>query len=528
MLKRWGAVAVLTGMLIGSASQADDAGQDARQDTLRLAIHGDMRGLDPGVTRDGDTDTVHHHLYESLVAYDDRLVVQPMLAEHFIVSDDGRRYEFVLRENIRFHNGELLTAEDVVWNWQRMLDPATGWRCRSWYNGSSPQGVEITSINATDPFTIVFELKQPSSVFLDRMANVQCFTAIIHPDSIGTDGTFVSPIGTGPYQLSEWRRGEFIELEQYMGYAMRSEPMSGFAGRKQAQVPRLRFMIIPDPAIADAALLSGDIDILPRMQLHLVSEFRRYPDIRMIAAEQLYWNVLLLQSNDALLRDVRMRRAIAHAISIDQVAAIASFNHASGNPSAVPGVSRFHNNTHQKGYAYDPALARKLLQETGYAGQEIKLQTNRKYVFMFDAAIAIQAMLVDSGINVRLDVLDWATQLANYYEGKFQLATFGYSGRTHPAINYSTILGNKDRNPAYQWESDTALQLLSRADRSTSEDLQTQLFNQVHELMIQDVPILGLYNEYEVDAMRSRVSGYRPWSIGRPRLWGVSLNTGPH
>ncbi len=501
---------------------------DDHPDMLRSVIHGDIRGLDPGVTRDGDTDTIHHHIYESLVAYDENLVIRPMLADHFKISPDGKRYTFTLRNNVLFHNGESLTADIVTWNWQRMLDPATGWRCRSWYNGTNPQGVHVTAIRAPDAHTVVFELQQPSSVFLDRMANVQCFTAILHPDSIAGDGTFQLPIGTGPYRLSEWRRGEFIELKKHPAYAARPEPMSGFAGRKQAKVSNLRFMIIPDPAIADAALLSGDIDILPRMQLHLVREFERYPEIHTVAAEQLYWNVLLIQSNDPMLRDINMRRAIAHAISIEQVAAITSFNRATSNPSAVPTVSRFHNQNHQQGYAYDPDLARQFLRKAGYAGQPVKLQTNRKYVFMFDAAIAIQAMLVDSGINARLEVLDWATQLSNYYEGKFQLATFGYSGRTHPAINYSTILGDKDNNPAYQWQNEEALNLLQRADRSLSEDLQTQLFNRVHELMIADVPILGLSNELEVDAVRSRVSGYRPWSIGRPRLWGVSLKAADH
>ena len=490
-------------------------------ETLRVVIYGDIRGLNPGVTRDGDTDTVHQHLFESLVAYDEALHVQLMLADTLSVSEDGRRYTFQLRGGIEFHNGAILTADHVVWNWRRMLDPATGWRCRSWYDGSAAEGVEILDVSAPDDRNVVFELRQASGVFLDRMAHVQCFTAILHPDSVNAEGEIVEPVGTGPYRLREWRRGEYIELERHAGYRARHEPKSGYAGGKTAETALLRFMIIPDPAIALAALLSGDIDVLPRIPLHLVGELERAATINTVSAAQLFWSVLLMQSRDPLLADRRVRQALAHAISIDQVAAVVTFDTARENPSAVPRASRFHTAAHERRVAYDPARARRLLDEAGYDGRVLRLQANRKNAFMFDAAIAVQAMLLDVGVEVELEVLDWATQLANYYNGEFQLMSFGYSGRTHPVLNYAMFLGDKAANPAYQWADAEALRLLAgAAGRSDDVDKQ-RYFDQLHHLMLEQVPILGLYNQHQVDAVRADIEGYRAWALGSPRLWNV-------
>ncbi|MCG8505549.1 MAG: ABC transporter substrate-binding protein [Sphingomonadales bacterium] len=493
----------------------------AADQVLRLALHGDIRGFNPGVTRDGDTDTVHHHIFESLVAYDADLNVQPMLAESVTVSEDLTRYEFRLRPDLIFHNGEKVTADHVVWSWRRMLDPQTGWRCRAWYDGSANQGAKIESVTIDGDGGIVFELARPSAVFLDRMANVQCLTAILHPESVLPDGSFGHPIGTGPYELAEWRRGEYIELRRFDGYSPRPEPPSGYAGARIALAPVLRFMVVPDPAIAQAGLLSGDIDILPNVPLHLVSELERVPDVHTEAADLLYWEVLLMQTRHPLLEDLRIRQAIAHAINIEQVTAIASFDHARANPSAVPYISRFHTEAHDQGIAYDPERARALLRAAGYDGQVLRLQTNRKYSFMFDTAVAVQAMLVAVGMDVRLEVVDWATQLGNYFSGDFELGSFGYSGRTHPVLNYATILGSKDRSASYQWESEAALELSAAADQLVDGGAQKQIFEEIHALMIEEVPIVGLFNRFEVDAVRAGVVGYRPWSTGRPRLWGV-------
>ena len=519
-----GVVGTFLGLLLPAVSVTRLSAEPnvwAEKGEIRIAIQGDIKGTNPGVTRDGNTDTVIHHVVEALVAYREDLTIAPQLAENIDVSDDLTRYTFRLRKGLRFHNGQPVTSSDVKWSWQRMLDPATGWRCRHWYDGSAGLESRITSITTPDENTIVFQLSAPSSIFLDRVANVQCVTAILHPDSIAEDGSWKAPIATGPYKFNQWKRGEYILLDRFEGYQARSEPQDGYAGARNAYMPQVRFMIVPEAASGVASILSGGLDVLPLLPLHLQTSFERRPDVKVSGTGQLSWSVLLMQSKDPLLRNVKMRQAISHAIDAKQVAEISTFGNAKPNPSAIPVDSNFHTLAHDDWWPYDPEKAKALLAEVGYKGEPIGIMTNRKIPYMYENAIAIQAMLTAAGFTARLEVVDWATQLSAYFSGSFQLSAFGFSGRTHPNLNYDNFLGTLESGASVQWENKEMLRLLDAAGRTTDQVKQQTIYDQIHAAMKSELPIIGLYNEHTADVTRADVHGYETWLMGRPRLWGV-------
>lgn len=111
----------VTGSVVAGASTTDVNGD------LLISLNGDIRSTSPGVNRDANTDTVMMHIVEGLVAYRENGLPAPLLAQVVDVSEDGKTYTFTLRDNVRFHNGAVLAADDVVWAWQRYLDPATNW-----------------------------------------------------------------------------------------------------------------------------------------------------------------------------------------------------------------------------------------------------------------------------------------------------------------------------------------------------------------------------------------------------------------
>lgn len=516
--------AILAILLVATPRRpAAEAGHPASL-PIRIAIGADIRGTNPGVTRDGNTDAILHHVVESLVAYRENLEVAPLLAERVEVSPDHATYRFILREGLRFHNGAPVTSAEVKWSWERMLDPRTGFLCRIWYDGSLDTGFgsKITSIATPDPRTVVFTLDRPNSSFLDQLASLQCITAILHPDSVGKDGKWREPIGTGPYRIRQWRRGEYVDLERFKGYAVRAEPGDGYAGGRIARAPRLRFVIIPEISVGLSAIQAGDIDILPRVPPNLIAHMNiRGSGIKVESSEQLAWHTLLIQTRDPLLKDVSMRRAIAKAINLSQLAAIATYGSVPANPSAVPKISPFHSAPQELWWSYDPRGVGALLAKAGYRGQPIWIQTNRKTPFTFDNAVAIQAMLIAAGLDARLEVIDWATQLSNYLKGEFQLSVFSYSARAHPVLNYAAFVGSKEKNPQVQWDDPTARRLLRAATEARSPAQQQAIFDRLHRLMARDVPIIGLYNEPSNDLVRSDIRGFRTWPIGHPRLWGV-------
>jgi peptide/nickel transport system substrate-binding protein len=126
------------------------------------------------------------------------------------------------------------------------------------------------------------------------------------------------------------------------------------------------------------------------------------------------------------------------------------------------------------------------------------------------------------GINARLQVMDWATQLANYYSGKFQLSAFSFSALANPTLRYIKIIGSKDVRATYQWDNPRANDLLAGLLTAYTAEQRSAAYDELQRLMRNEVPIIGLYNAHSVTALRSDVVGYRQWSMSMPLFWGVS------
>jgi peptide/nickel transport system substrate-binding protein len=431
---------------------------------------------------------------------------------------------------VRFHNGALLTADDVVWSWRRFLDRATNWKCRKWFAGAGNDnddngfGIAVASVEAVDTHRVRFRLREPASLFLDLLSSVQCMPVVVHPDSVDSNGNWREPIGTGPFRLARWKKADYVELERFDGYTGRAGERDGLTGAKRALVERVRFLVLPDPASARAALLSGGIDIYPAVPAVMAPELADAPDIELQRTNLLAWTVLLVQTRDPVLNDVRIRRAIGHAIDIEQLVGFTTEGNAVPNPSAVAVGHAMHTAVHEHGYDYDLGKARALLKDARYRGQVIAIQTNRKYPNMYNNALVIQAMLQLAGINARLEVLDWATQLSNYYSGKYQLMSFGYSALPNPVMRYQKLVGPKRIKPTYQWESGEAEAAVQRLLAATSPEERRARFEALHSAMIADAPIIGLYNAFAVSAVAMGVEGYINWPLNIPRLWGVAKN----
>ena len=486
---------------------------------LTVALNADIRSLEPGINRDANTDALVHHIYEGLVGYRTDLSVGPALAESWTVSEDGLSYSFTLRPGVRFHNGEPLTSAEVKSSWDRQWRNPT-WGCRRYFD--SAEGLQVTAVETPDPQSIVYRLARPSALFLTQLANIQCGTVVSHPASFGSDGKWREAIGTGPFRLREWRRGEFVALQRFEGYKPSPEPASAFAGARQAWLDEVLFRVIPDANAAEAGLLSGAVDLIPSVEPDRVATLRAQGMV-VRTAPGLGWTTMLLQTRDPLLQDVRIRRAIAHAIDMAQIADIRTGGGAPANASGVGSASSYFEPAFLAWPAYDPARAQALLKEAGYRGQTIRLQTNRRYPGMYDNAVTVQAMLAAVGMKVELEVLDWATQLNNYLSGNFQMQSFSFSARLDPGLMYNSIIGSKASAPWAQWDDAEAIATLAQSAVTADPAQRRALFRKLHDGMQQQVPIIGLYYDPLLAATRPNVQGYAPQSAGRMITWGAWL-----
>ncbi|KAB0264548.1 ABC transporter substrate-binding protein [Microvirga brassicacearum] len=515
---RQGTIAVV--LAVGFAFAGSTPGSAATP--LRVQLSTDVRSTNPGVNRDSDTDAVVLHMVEGLVAYGEDARVKPLLAESVAMSEDGLTYTFKLRKGVKFHNGAGMTSADVVWSWNRYMDPKTEWRCFPEFDGRN--GLKVTAIEAPDPMTVLFRIDKPNALFLNALARTDCgMTAILHKDSVKADGSWDKPVGTGPFQLDEWKRGEYIQLARFSDYANRGGKRDGYTGGKRPLVDHVRFMVVPDSSTAKAALLRGDIDIIPDVTNADAQELKSNPAIKLSVSPHMGLAGLLIQTRDPIFANAKIRQAVAAAINGDQVVAAVTEGLGKRNNSIVPTLSSYYKSPETKGWSYDPAKAKRLLTEAGYKGEPIVMLTNKRFSAMYDTAIITQAMLKAAGFNVSLEVLEWATQLDRYNKGNYQMMSFTYSARLDPAQSFEAIMGAKDKQPRKVWDNPEAQKLLERAMVVADEGERQKLFDRLHEMFIDDVPMIMLYNGLKTSASAKRAEGFESWSGSLSRVWEVRL-----
>ncbi|MBB6466705.1 peptide/nickel transport system substrate-binding protein [Aminobacter lissarensis] len=512
-IKQLSVLAILLGTAASATSSlANEAG------TLRVAIHSDIASLNPGVNRDANSDMVLAHVVEGLVGFGDDLTVKPMLADSWTTNDDATVYEFKLRDGVKFHDGKPLTAEDVVWNFNRYLEPATTFQCVGRYDGQV--GPKLAKIEAVDAGTVRFSFDAPAPNFLITLATIQCTPWILSRSSVDENGAFAKPVGTGPFAFDTQQSGRFLDLVRFKDYAALPGKPDGYVGNKTANLERVRFMVVPDASTRSNGLQSGEIDVIDEVEPSVIESLRTSKmtvDIQPTPA----WMTLQLQTTAPALSDPKMRRAIAHAIDLTQLSAALGGGLYTPNPSVLAKDTYYYDNSAAAWPAYDVELARKLAGEAGYKGEEISvLVANRQN--RVQVATIIQAMLSQAGIKIRLDVRDWATQLDQYRAGKYELAVFAYSARLDPLLSYQSYIGDKKAEPTRMWDDARATELLAKVSTLRQPEERKKVFSELNAEMGKQVPILGLFNIPSVTALSPGVKDFAGWQGGTNRFWGVT------
>lgn len=493
-----------------------------QQNVLRIQLNADIRSTDPGINRDANSDAVVMNVLEGLVAFREDASVGPMLAQSVETSPDGKSYTFKLRKGITFHDGTPLTAEDVVFDWQRYMKPQNNWRCLPEFDGSGR--IKVTAVDALDPLTVRFTLAEPTALFLTALARVDCGgTGIYARSSVGADGKWIKPVGTGPFKFGSWVPGQYIDLSRNQAYTALPGKPDGYTGNKTPEVAGLRFMIVPDPSAAKAALLAGGIDVIPDVAVSDMAELAANKDVKVQSKPTMELNAILFQTKDPLPSDPKMRQALALSLDVPQLVEAVTEGKGTPNRSVIPVSSAYYGKPEAEMPARDLDAAKKLLAEAGYKGQPIRLLTTKHYQYLYDMAVLVQAMAEEAGIKIDLEVLDWATLLDRYLKGDYQAAAFSYSARLDPSLSFDMVSGDKAKQPRKVWDNPAALALLQQSTAVADKAQRQALIDQIETMFRTDVPMIAVYNPAAKGATRANVDGFEVWSLSQPRGWGVTL-----
>lgn len=462
---------------------------------LSVAVSTEPPGLDPTTNAAGVIRLLlHHNLYECLVQVNAQGELHPQLASSWEISEDGLQYTFLLREGVRFHNGDALDARAVVASFERSMDPATGHPRPEYYE-------RVTRIEVVDDFRVRFVLDSPQAAFLSLLALGE--SVIVPADG----GELVSqPVGTGPFQFVEWRPADRLVLQRNPHYYVPGVPM----------VERVVFRFIVDPAAQRASLLAGEVDLVAEVTPEVAVELRGNPRFTVVSGPSNLVQILAINNDRAPLNALKVRQAMAHAVNREEIIELVFFG-AFGTPIGshlTPALPYYRDMTGQ--YPYDPERARELLTGAGYPdGFRVTLTLPGNYPQHVRTGEVIAAQLENVGIEVRMERVDWATWLERVFgQVAYDLTVIGHLGRLDPAL---MLTGYGADRPDYYyrrgWQSAELDQLLEAGATTVDVAERQDIYARVQEILAGEVVNVFLQDMHNIVAMRAGVSGVAIYPI---------------
>lgn len=420
------------------------------------------------------------NIFEGLTRIDEQGRVLPGLAERWEVSADARTYTFYLRRSVKFSDGSDFDSGDVKFTFERNARADSTNSRKSYFT-------QMERIATPDAATIVVTLKEPSALFLFNLA--ENASVIVAPETASTNRT--TPVGTGPYRLERWLPGDSVTLVKN----------PAFRDAAAVQIDRVTFRFIGDAAAQIAALLSGDVDFFPNLSaVEALGQFQRDARFQVLVGSTEGETILAMNNKRGPLADVRVRRALSHAVDRREVIL--------GAQSGLARPIGSHFAPHHPAYVdltgmYPPDLdrARALLREAGFtSGFELTL-TVPPVDYARRSAQIVAVQLGRVGVRVRIEEVEWARWLDVVYTQK----NYDLTIVSHVEPMDVTIYANPDYY--FQYDSPKIRDILARANRATDVAEQNRAWGDAQRQIAEDAVNVFLFELPKVAVARVGLRG---------------------
>ncbi len=450
----------------------------APSDTLVMVIESSPASLDPRIGIDSQSELIGKLIFDALVRRDAHFNLQPMLAERWDVADP-KTYIFHLRHDARFHDGRPLTARDVKWT----FDSIIGGKVRTPKSGTYGP---VQQIDAADDYTVVFHLKEPMATLLWNLSD-----GGIGIVPYGSGPEFAQhPVGSGPFRFVRLEQDKEVVLErndQYWG--------------DRAHVSRVVFNIVPDVTTRALELRKGSADLaLNSVTPDMVLTLKREPNLDIIRGPGTGVTYLELNLRDPILKDARVRQALAYAI--DRAPLLHYLWRDMARPAAgVLPPEHWAYDAGVRQYEHNPQKARELLDAAGYrAVNGVRFHLTMKTSTQEDPrllAAVLQQQLRDVGIALDIRSYEFATFFSDVTKGAFQMYPLRWiGGNEDPDIfEYafdSKSIPPKRANRGY-YSNPKVDALIDDARNSLDQEHRRKDYFEVQRILAEDLPSINLY-----------------------------------
>jgi len=474
--------------------------------TLVIANQSDLESGHPYLNYQHNAESVIRHVFDNLVEATPDGQLVPGLAESYRIVDD-KTIEFKLRRGVKFHNGEDFNADAVKFSVERMQDPETK-------SGVAAAYKSIEKVSVVDPYTVQFNLAQPDAGLLWALAYQLAALPPRYYQEVGIQGFAQKPIGTGPYKFVEWVRGDHVTLEANENYWDGSP-------KGKPGVKTVIFRPITEDSTRVAALQSGQVQIARNIPSDLAPSLETAETGTMAVAATTLPIIHLDAKNDGPTKDPRVRQALNYAIDVETI--MKDLRRTPGNRLAAPlSQSTLGFDPSLKAYTYDPAKAKQLLAEAGFASG---FETKMDYA-------DLEPKQVVEGIQAYLGAVGVKAELVPYELGTFNQIWVSQQEKVAP-LRFGTWGGKVDPNNLELFI--TCKGLLSRYCNPKVDDLWTQqkttydqaqrakLIGELAKILHDDAAQVYLYPVVEFYGVSKKVKGLQLAKDGQLRVFGITL-----
>jgi len=460
--------------------------------TLVMIIESSPTNLDPRVGVDAQSERIDELLFDSLVRRDEHFNLKPWLAESWEIPDP-RTYIFHLQHGVRFHDGQPLTARDVKWT----FDSLTSGKLRS---AKTSTYAPVDHIDAPDDYTVVFHLKEPFAPLLWNLSD-----GAIGIVPYGSRDDFNRhPIGSGPFRFVSAQQDKEVVVERNQEY-----------WATPPKIERVQFKVIPDATTRALELRKQSADVaINALTADTVVTLERDRDLSVKEAQGTNYMYLAMNLRDPILKDVRVRHAIAYAIDVQPIIHYLLRDQAQPAYSVLPPQHWAYDGDVER-YPHDPARARQILDDAGYGPVDgirfhitMKITTEESTRLL---AAVLQQQLREVGIALDIRSFEFATFFADITKGAYQFHSLRWIGGNLDPDIFEHIFGSNSFAPKRAnrtFYSNPRVDELIREGRNTIDQQKRKaIYDQVQQILAEDLPYINLWYLDNVLVHTKRVQG---------------------
>jgi peptide/nickel transport system substrate-binding protein len=487
--------------------EPDEAPEDAEPGgSLQVALNADLTTMDPHMSTAAVDRQVYQNIYDKLVDIDENLEIEPQLAEDWEISEDGTEYTFTLVSDVSFHDGEVLDADAVQFNFERMLDEEMGSPRRS-------EIQQIEEIEVVDDQTFQITMEEAFSPFLATLSDRAGM--MVSPAAIEELGDDLArqPVGTGPFEFVEWVTDNHLTIERFDDYWQDGYPL----------LDEVVYRPITDASVRLTSLQTGEVHIIDAISARDINQAQEDPDLEFSEIDGLGFQYIQLNLAAEPFDERALRQAIAYCIDREAINETLFFG--TGSPAQTPiEPSSWAFDEDVQVYQQDYDRARELLEE---AGMPDGFQFNMMVTNTPDAiqlAEAYQDQMAEVGIDCNLELLEFGTLLDRLNTEDFEACSLGWSGRPDPDGNIYGYFHSDGGTNRASYSNPDVDDLLEQTRAVTDPDERREIYSEVTTLIAEDAPMIFVRFPAEIKVYQPAVQGFEHIPDGMMRFVNVSLD----